>query len=123
MYIIVDDENFITTVGRGGILPDGIEVEDFDFTEDIQAYQYVDDKIVLDKERLQQLQNEQSIRKELQEFQEVLSETDAVALQWWEENELGLEHEMPEQEFQEVMKKRQTARTRIRQLKENEKCY
>lgn len=122
MYILINKNNYITTASWGGILPDGIEVNHFEFTEDIQAYQYVDGKITLNEERLQQLKNEQSANEELQALQEFLSETDAVALQWWEENELGLEHGMPEEEFQAIMEKRQFTKLRIRQLNKVVKC-
>lgn len=120
--IIVNKENFITAVAHGGSLEGGIEVDEFEFTEDIQAYQYLEGMITLNPERLEQLKSEHLAQEELQELQEVLDETDAIALQRWEESELGLDHELPEPEFQEILKKRQRARLRLKQLNEVIKC-
>ena len=118
MYIKTDGNNYITIVSWGGVLIGGIEVEDFEFAEDIRAYKLVDGEIVLGEIRLAELQKEQSTQAELHELQKVLTETDAIALQWWEENELVVEHEITEDEFKTTMQKRQNARKRIRELKE-----
>lgn len=122
MSILTDSESFIIAVAHGGSLEGGIDVDKFEFTEDIQAYQYLEGKITLNTERLDQLKSEHLAQEELQEVQEILDETDAVALQRWEESELGLEHELPEPEFQEILKKRQRARLRLKQLNEVITC-
>jgi len=114
MYIILDENNYITTASWGGILEEGFEIEDFDFTETIQAYKYVNGIISLDEERLQQLQKEQSISEEIQELQTYLDNTTKIVLQRFEEKELGLEHQNTDEEFGEILRERQEARTEIR---------
>jgi hypothetical protein len=78
----------------------------------------VDGKIVLDNDKLQQLQHKGAEQEELQELQEFLANTDSVALQWLEEEELGIPHHKPKNEYKEMMLQRQTAREKIRVLKE-----
>lgn len=122
MSILVNVEGFIEAVGRGGSLQGGIEVDEFEFTEDIQAYRYIDGKIILEEDKVSQLQVEQRAYEELQELQETLSDTDSIALQHWEEEKLGLEPQHTEKEFQEIIKKRQEARLRLKQLNEVITC-
>jgi len=114
MYIILDDNNYVKTASWGGILKDGFQVEDFEFTEEIEAYKYIDGEIVLDEERLQQLQEEQSALNEIQELQAHLANTASIVLQRFEENELGLEHQNSDEEFGEILRERQEARMEIR---------
>ena len=116
MYITIDDNKFITTVSWGGRLENGIEVKDFEFTEDIRAYRYIGNNIILDQDKLQQLQNEQSIQEEIQELQDFLSNTDYIALQWLEEDEFDLSHHRPRAAYKETMQKRQAVRAQIRKL-------
>jgi len=120
MYIIIGENNFITIASQGGILAEGIEVEDFEFSEDIKAYQYVDGKIILNKDKLQHLQKEQTAQKEIEELQAFLRNTDHVALQWLEEDELGVHHHRSKADYKLIMQKRQAARVRIRRLRVGE---
>jgi len=114
MYIILDENNFITTASWGGRLKDGLEVDDFEFTEVINAYQYVEGVISLDEEKLQQLQDEQISQEKLQELQAHLANTAAIVLQRFEESELGLEHQNSDEEFEEILRERQETRMEIR---------
>ena len=61
MYIILDENNFVKAVSWGGILPNGFEVEDFEFEHEefVNAYQFVDGGFVLDEELLARLQQEE----------------------------------------------------------------
>lgn len=114
MYITLDKNNYIIIASWGGILEDGFEVEDFEFTEEINAYKYVDGVISLDEEKLQQLQEEQSAFEEIQGLQAHLADTASIILQRFEEAELGLEPQRSDEEFEAILQSRQEARTEIR---------
>jgi len=114
MYLILDHHNFIKVASWGGILEGGLEVEDFEFTHDMQAYQYVNGEIVLDETRLQHIQNEQLAQEKLQELQAHLTNTAAIVLQRFEESELGLEHQTSDEAFGELLRERQETRMEIR---------
>jgi len=120
MYVILDENNYITTASWGGILENGIEVEDFDLTEDIRAYQYIDGKIMLDEGRLKQLKNKQMTQEEVGELKSFLDRTDFITLQWLEEKEISQSHHRSPEAYQEVMQQRQSARQKLRKLEEIE---
>ena len=114
VYITVDKFNFVDSVSWGGIVEDGIAVADFEFTEDIRAYQYVDGQIVLDEERLELLKQAELAHTEIYELQSFLDASQTVVTQAFEEEMLGIASD--ETEIIEVIKRRQQAKTRITEL-------
>ena len=114
MYILLDANKFITTVSWGAALESGIEVKDFEFTEEICAYQYVDGEIVLNRERLAQRNHDQSSDEEVKDLTKFLKETDHIALQWLEEEVLNVDHHRSRADYELILQKRQTAREKIR---------
>jgi len=116
MYIILNKNNFIITASWGGILEEGFEVDDFDFEDDIRAYQYVDGKIVLNQERLEQLKQDIVAYEEINELQTFIDETQVVVTQAFEDGLLGVESD--KEVITEIVKKRQQAKIRIQELQE-----
>jgi len=116
MQIITDKNNFITLVSYGGIIPGGIELDEFEFVEDIQAYKYQNGKISLDKEKLAALKNEQRQAVEVQKLKKFLSETDNQVLQMLEEKELGLNTQRTRDEHLQLIRQRVEVRTKIQKL-------
>jgi len=60
MYIICDDNGYITTMCTGGILKDGIGCDYYDFKEELGAYKYENDCIILDEKKLAEIKKEQA---------------------------------------------------------------
>lgn len=116
MYITIDENNYITTASWGGILEEGFEIQDFEFTEDIRAYKCIDGEIVLDHTKLEQLSSEYPSQEEVKNLQKYLHSTDYIALQWLEEEKLNIPHHKSNEEYQEVIQKRQEAREKIREM-------
>ena len=116
MYITIDENKFITTASWGGLIDDGIEVEDFEFIESINAYKYENNQIVLDESRLQTLQVEAAKHEEIQELQSFLNTSQAVVTQAFEEEILGIKSN--DNKIVEVVKRRHRAKLRISELQE-----
>jgi|AKYZ01.1.fsa_nt_gi hypothetical protein len=123
MYILINDNNYITVASYGGILEDGIEVEDFEFIEPINAYQYKNGKIVLDKNKKEQLDQQEKLYAEVAELKEFLKNTDSVLAQYEEEVEL-VEAEIiggytvSDNERIKILKERHEVRMRLKEIEE-----
>lgn len=55
-------------------------------------------------------------RRQVAEAKSYLADTDYVATQWAEEQALGIDHNRTEEEYMEILKKRQDAREVIRNI-------
>lgn len=121
MYIITDDENFITTASWGGILEDGFKVDDFEFEEEILAYQYLNDEIVLNEDQLMKIKKLQKVEIEIIELQNFLDETQSVVTQAFEEEILGIETN--QDDIKQIVKKRHKTKTRILELQKEVEEY
>ena len=119
MYITLNEDNFIKAVSWGGVLDDGIEVEDFEFKQEISAYRYKDGEIILDKNKLTEIQEEQAIQQEIEELQEFLNATDYVILRQLEEEEFGRDKRG---DYEDIMNQRRAARAKIYQLRGDGEC-
>ena len=113
---MLDKNNFLTTVSWGGILEDGFEMEDFEFTETIRAYRYINKEIILDLERLELLKHEEQAYAEIEELRNFIDETQDVVTQIFEEEILGIDSD--KKTIAEIVKKRQQAKMRIQELRE-----
>ncbi len=82
-YIIITDENdYIVSMYED---PEGIELpEDFDFSF-IGCYQLIDDEIILDEEKLTEIEEEDEKNAEILDLQTKLNDSDYIVVRAFEE--------------------------------------
>lgn len=114
MKIVIDSENYVIAYATIGDLENSIETEYYEFEKPYYNYKYIKKQFVYDNKKEEANNLKEETKRNILNCKQYLEETDYIVIQWQDENSLGIPHNKTEEEYINILKKRQEARETIR---------